>query len=531
MPNYTEHYNAIKPNEEENYSVDVANTNNDLWDEELYKKQDKIVGKGLSTNDFTNEYKNKLDNIQNYDDTTLKYEINKLKNEKVDKEEGYSLISDEGKAEMQSNITNLQNAQATQSTTIQALQSENTRLKKNQIYGTATGTEVEITDSAEMGASIGVSGNSTQDEEPSPSNPSEIKNLTGNTMCKIRNKNWFNNDVTYYKTNNTAELEKINTGIRAKVLTGGYNFISGYILLDYEKMVGKEFTLSATIKPSGNNNGRVMLYWYCDNTLLSYIPQMLDNTGNITFTMPDEAPETANQLRLTFYANRNGTAVTGDYVDYINVQLERGSTATSYEPHQEKSITFPFGEQKLAKGDYLASDGIHNVRVQKVFDGSSNENWTLSATLTTVTRFLINCINAPVTLIEQLCSHFKYLYKYSDDTEHFYINPSNGSLFIFINTSTAGTVEELKAWLSNEPITIECEPESGVTVTPYTQAQQTAYNNLQNLILFEGYNHIEMISPNGVKANLTVDYTKSTKMVINDIEERLSVLEYAGLEG
>lgn len=87
------------------------------------------------------------------------------------------------------NITNLQNVQTTQSATIQALQAENTRLKKNQIYGTATGTEVEITDSAEMEASIGVGGNSTQEEEPSVSNPSEIKNLTGNTVCKVCNKN------------------------------------------------------------------------------------------------------------------------------------------------------------------------------------------------------------------------------------------------------------------------------------------------------------------------------------------------------
>lgn len=110
------------------------------------------------------------------------------------------------------NITNLQNTQTSQSATIQSLQAENTKLKKNQIYGTATGTEVEITDSAEMEASIDVSGNSTQDEEPSPSNPSEIKNLTGDTVCKVRNKNlaytgWAEDFVSRIDESSYAKLE------------------------------------------------------------------------------------------------------------------------------------------------------------------------------------------------------------------------------------------------------------------------------------------------------------------------------------
>ena len=40
-------------------------------DTECAKKVDKISGKGLSTNDFTDELKTKLDNLENYDDTAL----------------------------------------------------------------------------------------------------------------------------------------------------------------------------------------------------------------------------------------------------------------------------------------------------------------------------------------------------------------------------------------------------------------------------------------------------------------------------
>ena len=41
-------------------------------------KVDKIDGKGLSTNDFTNKLRDKLDSLNNYDDSELKSKINKL---------------------------------------------------------------------------------------------------------------------------------------------------------------------------------------------------------------------------------------------------------------------------------------------------------------------------------------------------------------------------------------------------------------------------------------------------------------------
>ena len=44
----------------------------------LNNKVDKVQGKGLSTNDFTNTYKTKLDGLNNYDDTTVKQDITEL---------------------------------------------------------------------------------------------------------------------------------------------------------------------------------------------------------------------------------------------------------------------------------------------------------------------------------------------------------------------------------------------------------------------------------------------------------------------
>lgn len=66
MPDYTQNYNLIKPKKSENYDVeDTTNTNMDIIDTQLGNKMDKVPGKGPSTNDFTNNYKNKLDTLQN----------------------------------------------------------------------------------------------------------------------------------------------------------------------------------------------------------------------------------------------------------------------------------------------------------------------------------------------------------------------------------------------------------------------------------------------------------------------------------
>lgn len=66
MPDYTQNYNLIKPKKSENYDVeDTTNTNMDIIDTQLSNKMDKVPGKGPSTNDFTNNYKNKLDTLQN----------------------------------------------------------------------------------------------------------------------------------------------------------------------------------------------------------------------------------------------------------------------------------------------------------------------------------------------------------------------------------------------------------------------------------------------------------------------------------
>ena len=75
----TKHYNLLKPEQTDAIDVDNFNSNFDIIDTNLFNKVDKVTGKSLSTNDYTNEDKQKVSTISN----------------KVDKEDGKVLSSND----------------------------------------------------------------------------------------------------------------------------------------------------------------------------------------------------------------------------------------------------------------------------------------------------------------------------------------------------------------------------------------------------------------------------------------------------
>lgn len=148
MSNYTEHYNLKKPLKTENYDVDVANNNNDIIDEKIYNKVDKISGRGLSTNDFTNEYKKKIDRIiegtkgdsayqiavKNGFEGTEKKWLESLKGDKGEKGELVDLVKEEEGKNISIESANLPAIEVS----IEGESQQATRSGKNLLDNTAT---------------------------------------------------------------------------------------------------------------------------------------------------------------------------------------------------------------------------------------------------------------------------------------------------------------------------------------------------------------------------------------------------------
>ncbi|QOR36642.1 hypothetical protein IMX26_07500 [Clostridium sp. 'deep sea'] len=70
MPKTT-NYNLEIPDDNSIADIAVINNNMDIVDTELFNKVDKEVGKGLSSNDFTNEQKQKLAELSNFDSSEI----------------------------------------------------------------------------------------------------------------------------------------------------------------------------------------------------------------------------------------------------------------------------------------------------------------------------------------------------------------------------------------------------------------------------------------------------------------------------
>lgn len=98
-------------------------------------KVDKEVGKGLSTEDFTTELKTKLEGLENYNDTEIKADIEEVKNDlnnKVDKVEGKNLSTNDFTNEYKEKLDTLNNYDDTQiKTDITELQGKVTTLEED----------------------------------------------------------------------------------------------------------------------------------------------------------------------------------------------------------------------------------------------------------------------------------------------------------------------------------------------------------------------------------------------------------------
>lgn len=124
---------------------------------------------------------------------------------------------------------------------------------------------------------------------------------------------------------------------------------------------------------------------------------------------------------------------------------------------------------------------VVNLRRQIVFDGSNDENWSLRSTLTNTCSFRIDGLIGGLAVDRNkcLCSHFTMLFNDDTDTEHARNGSSNyaTTFIIFIDKTKATTVEELKTWLSNNPITVEYELAT-LDETAFTSTQLAQYRKL-----------------------------------------------------
>ena len=336
----------------------------------------------------------------------------------------------------------------------------------------------------------------------------KIENIS-NSILKIKDFNTSKNGITVSCTNGKIKIS--GTATASTTI-----FIKDYLNLDYiNRFIGKTVTFSIaeritpldykfSIQFVTSNNGYYM---------------QLQNRPSVTRVLDAEL------LNFTIVVS-NGNTVDVEF----HLQLEEGSEATEYEPYgampsperpseirnvgdnrninikisdnltQEQTISFPLKKgQVLHKGDYLADDGVHNNWEKRIFNGT--EAWKTSGSAPNqneTKRFALD-YDSELTnnTLNPMCENLKV-----DTPSHIWtvdaeaIGQSSGDIVMRLKKSRASTVEELKSYLAENPITIYLERKE--TVEPYSPEQQQAYNELMSMTSYENTTHIfseDEISP------------------------------------
>lgn len=224
-------------------------------------------------------------------------------------------------------------------------------------------------------------GKSLQDGTPTPDNPVEIQNVV-NPVVKVCGKNLLNYDAwkETYIINGTAVFENNGVTITA-TQDDSYT--------EYNPEVNKPFPIDAQIKvnegevvtlswEADNKNGSIYIFGFGNRSELAWIDN--NNAKKLSYTVPKG---------ITFITFRFGVADKGDTISYKNIQIEKGSEATTYEPYTETTVTLPYtlnaipvssggnvtidGQQYIA--DYVDVEHGKLVRRTHVIKFTGAESW------------------------------------------------------------------------------------------------------------------------------------------------------------
>lgn len=227
------------------------------------------------------------------------------------------------------------------------------------------------TDQDESGTSIGIEigdgnagkfktekldGDASQNGTPSPDALIPVETVTGEQTVKIVGKNLFNLNEMTDNTGATGitvdNLTSNSIAIHSTSGAGGYasrNFTASLAKLGVR--AGDTITISMDSSGSySGNNGRSCRIYY-NNTSTTRLAKITSADTSASFSIPNDA----TSLLFLFYVADGQTPATNSTATFDNIQLELGSTATTYEPYQAQTKTVNLGKN-LFTGNYTQFD-------------------------------------------------------------------------------------------------------------------------------------------------------------------------------
>lgn len=367
--------------------------------------------------------------------------------------------------------------------------------------------------------------NATESTANSYVNYNNIKVEIGDTPSPYSEYNCGNIDIGLYNENifNLEELMKISS--EYSEVNDGYAFTANIKMYKTGIPLATPISLPASISydiKNGTGTNFRFKFWFDDGTsmtLKNYASGTDDKLHNIT---------------INNFTRNGATKIIKIGIDYsiagtftiTNFMINEGTIVKPYIKHQESHKVLELNKP-LYQNCYLAEDGIHYTKTQIQLDGVTYGLRVESVTLSNTSNLYYCVIEIPkhpgVNGINNMyCSHF--LPYFGIKVGSCYITNYGKYIVIVLTDQTITTVDAANTWLAAQkekgtPVMIEYEL-AEEEIETYTEKQQKAWNNMQNLVSYVGINNINS------STNIDVKYPVRIKKEI--VPETYDKLLYTG---
>ena len=381
---------------------------------------------------------------------------------------------------------------------VSQLKEDTAALKKRQnvLVGSETGNPASCDDAfAAPLCGLTVYGKSTQDGTPSPDNPVPIVSAGdgGSVAVKVTGRNLLN------IPDGSATARGLTVTAKDGLISiSGTAISSGYAWSNIQPFI---------------TSGVVIL----SSSITSPKVKLVSETWGVVLTSGIADKMSNMATRIVFIVTEGQTYnLTG-----VKVQLELGTTATTYEPYHEQLLTLPTpnglpGIPVTSGGNYTDQNGQQwvcdeidlerGVKVQRVNIVDLSTCKITGTTEFAVTRRLT--ILLPIRghdyKTKALCNKLQFITSFDKDVQHFYVDKNNVLIFIPIGAKNPEEGEYILFYALATPIE-----------TPLTPAEIAAY---KAITAYAPDTVVQASDGAGIK----LDYQRDVNLVVKNLEDAIA---------
>lgn len=372
-------------------------------------------------------------------------------------------------------------------------------------------------------------GNTYQEGEPTPDTPQEIVNISGKSTLKDVGKNLLKYPYrNTTKTTNGITFTDLGDGtikVNGTATANTYFYLSAIKDNYYKNMHGQTLRLIGC--PSGGSNSTYRLVFATDNWIGG-----IDTGSGSNFVVEDTY---YNQVFIQVY---NGTTV-NNLIFKPMLTTDTSATMSDYEPYQGQSFDLDLPFELCKIGDY--KDRIYPLngkwylekKIDKAVLNGSESGWYSWYNTSNDNIGFYNYLHDIIAIGnyedningKAFCNMFSEATKRvsiaNGEVEQYKICGSNGRSYLAIGidktklndySTQALAISNFKTWLSTHNTTVYYILNTPTTEEITESNYPTLYEQLNDIKLYEGVNHITMTNESGLDVEFDITYYKDWKL-------------------